>query len=231
MVEEKVFGVFGLGVFGKEICSVLAEMGGKVLAFDSNTRLVERIKDSVSQAFILDSTDEESLSNAPLSSVDVAIVAIGDRVEASILTTTLLKKLNVPHIIARAISDLHARVLKAVGADEVIFIEINQGRLLAKRLMSPRTLDLVAIADDFSIVEMYVPHVFAEKSIQHLDISKKYHIVVIAIKRTTTSIDEEGNPVVNQSVFFPDRSELLHPHDILIVAGRNSDIDNLKHLH
>ena len=125
MAKEKVFAVFGLGAFGNEVCRVLSEKGGKVIAFDNRPQPVERIKDQVSQVMVLDSTDEEALRSAPLENVDIAIVAIGDDVEASILTTALLKNMGIPYIIARAVTDIHMRVLRQIGANEVISLEMN----------------------------------------------------------------------------------------------------------
>ena len=119
-MKDRVFAVFGLGAFGSEICRSLSERGARVIAIDNQPRLIERIKEDVTQALLLDSTDEEALSGAPLEDIDVAVVAIGDDIEASILTTALLKSMGIPFIRARAVTDIHLKVLKQVGADEVV---------------------------------------------------------------------------------------------------------------
>ncbi|MFP4644907.1 MAG: potassium channel family protein, partial [Spirochaetales bacterium] len=135
--RQKTFAVLGLGVFGRQICETLVERGGSVIAIDQAPDLVEQVKETVTQAILIDATNEESLSEAALDDVDVAVVAIGDNVEASILTTALLKKKGVAQVFARAISALHARVLKQVGADEVLNLETDAGSRLANRLIAP----------------------------------------------------------------------------------------------
>ena len=129
MPKNKVFAVFGLGAFGLEVCRVLAEKGSTVIAIDNKVGQIEKIKNLVTQAVLIDSTDEESLRAAPIEDVDTAIVGIGENIESSILTTAILKKVGVPHIIARAISEIHAQVLRQVGASDVINIEIEERRV------------------------------------------------------------------------------------------------------
>ena len=113
------FAVIGLGEFGSRICEVIVEEGGSVIAFDNDAQAVERIKKIVPAAMVIDTTDEEALQKAPLEDIDTAIVAIGDSIQASILTTTLLKERGISLIIARAVSPLHETVLKRVGAGQV----------------------------------------------------------------------------------------------------------------
>ena len=158
MAKERVFAVFGLGTFGAEVCRVLAEKGGKVIAVDRDPDVVEKNKNIVTQAVLMDSTDEEALKNLALDEIDVAIVVIGENLDASILTTALLSKLGVPYIIARAITDIHAQILKQVGATENINIEINSGRELATRLISPDILENIPISAELKLVELVVLH-------------------------------------------------------------------------
>lgn len=228
MAKEKVFAVFGLGAFGHELCRVLAEKGGKVIAFDNRPEPVERIKDSVSQVLVLDSTDEDALRGAPLENVDIAIVAIGDDVEASILTTALLKSIGIPYIIARAVTEIHMRVLRQIGANEVINLEIEEGQRVASRLLTTEVLETIPVTEDYSIVELYVPETMVGKSLERLNLRQEYNVNVIAIERFKTSVDEEGNPVKEERVILPTKDDVLLTDDILIVVGRNTDIDGFK---
>jgi trk system potassium uptake protein TrkA len=228
MAKEKVFAVFGLGAFGNEVCRVLSEKGGKVIAFDNRPQPVERIKDQVSQVMVLDSTDEEALRSAPLDNVDIAIVAIGDDVEASVLTTALLKNMGIPYIIARAVSDIHMRVLRQIGANEVINLEIEEGQRVASRLLTTEVLETIPVTEDYSIVEMYVPESMVGRSLERLNLRQEYHVNVIAIERFKTNVDEEGNPVKEERVILPTKDDVLLTDDILIVVGRNSDIEAFK---
>jgi trk system potassium uptake protein TrkA len=226
--EEKVFAVFGLGSFGSEVCRVLAEKGARVLAFDHRPEPLEKIREAVKQVHLLDSSDEDAMMSAPLEDIDVAIVAIGEDAEASILTTALLKNIGVPYIIARASSDIHLRVLKMVGATEVINLEIEEGRRVASRLLTVEALDTIPVTDDYSIVEFPVPESMVGKSLEKLNLRKVHQVNVIAIERFENAVDGEGNPAREERVILPDKDDILVHGDVLIVVGRNSDIEALS---
>ncbi|MGB2599372.1 MAG: TrkA family potassium uptake protein [Candidatus Omnitrophota bacterium] len=230
MEKEKVFAVFGLGKFGMELCRILSKKGEKVIAIDQDQAHIEKIKDAVTQAILLDSTDESALLNAGLQDVDVAVVAIRESIDASVLTTILLKNLGVPRIIARAISDIHAQVLKQVGAAEVINIEIEEGRRLANRLAAPDIMDIIPIAADQVMAELRTPQKFVGKSIHELDVRKKYNVNIISIKRTKTEIDDMGNPRREELVFSPKPMDVFDVNDTLIVVGTESDIAGLREM-
>jgi len=227
-VKEKVFGVFGLGIFGNEVCRTISEKGGRVIAFDQNALAVEKVKNMVTRAVVLDSTDESALVGSGIEDIDIAVVAIGENIEASILTTALLKKSGTAYIIARAISEIHAQVLKQIGANEVINVEIEEGRRLANRLMTPDILDRIYIGKNQVITEMLVPKMFVGKSILQIDLRRKYNLNVISIKRTQTEIDENGQPLEVQVVNFPNPSLELKANDTLLVVGAESDIEKIR---
>jgi len=227
---EKVFAVFGLGAFGMEVCRGLTEKGSKVIAFDHRTQPIEKIKELVTQVMVLDSTDEDALRSAPLENVDVAIVAIGDDVEASILTTAILKDIGVPYIVARAVTDVHMRVLRQIGANEVINLEIEEGRRVAGRLLTAEVLETIPVTQEYSILELYVPESMVDKSLERLNLRREYMINVIAIERFKTTVDEEGNPIKEERVILPTKDDVLMSEDILIVVGRNTDLDAFREI-
>ena len=226
MAKEKVCAVFGLGSFGMELCAVLVEKGARVIAFDNDARLIDRVKDTVAQALLIDSTNEDAMAEGPLADVDMAVVAMGENIEASVLTTALLKKTGVPFILARALTDIHARVLKQIGADEVVNLEIDEGRRVADMLMSREVLDSIPVSVDFSIVEIYTPQKYIGDSVGVLQTRQK--VRVIALKRPDMTVDNLGNPVRNERVIRPSELTELRDNDILILFGRNTDIDDLK---
>ncbi len=228
--RQKVFAVLGLGVFGRQICETLVNRGGSVIAIDQDPELIEQVKETVTQAVLINTTDEESLSQAALENVDVAVVAMGDNVEASILTTALLKKHGVAHVVARAISALHARVLKQVGADEVINLETDAGARLAGRLIAPDVLERVALSRDISVAEMYVPQAVVGATLAEMDLRGRYSITVISIKRTTRNVDELGNPVETEEIVFPGPQDTLLETDVIHVVGKNDAIDKFRQL-
>lgn len=228
MVKERVFAVVGLGTFGMEVCNSLSKKGGKVIAVDKNPDLIDKIKDTVTQAILVDATDEESLKSVPLGDVDVALIAIGDNIEASILATVLFRQKGVPYIVARAVSKTHEHVLKQVGANEVVNIEIAEGRRLASELISPSILDRIPIDSSISIAEILVPDTFEEKSLKELDLRNTYRVNVVTLKRTLVTVDEIGNPQKEELVIFPEPDEVLRSSDVIIVLGKNEDIEMLK---
>jgi trk system potassium uptake protein TrkA len=195
---------------------------------DVNPKLVDRVKDVVTQAILIDSTDEESIKSAPLTDVDVAVVAIGDDMEASILTTAILRNIAIPHIISRAISEIHAQVLKQVGATEVLFIEIEEGRRLANRLVSPDILDRIPLSQSQTLAEVIVPMKLVGKPVQRSDLLKKLNINVISIKRKKTTIDDQGKPQIEEVVLEPSHLTVLEKEDVMVVIARNEDIDSLQ---
>jgi trk system potassium uptake protein TrkA len=220
--------VFGLGSFGSEVCRVLSEKGARVLAFDHRPEPLEKIREVVKQTHLLDSSDEDAMMSAPLEGIDVAIVAIGEDTEASILTTALLKNIGVPYIIARASSDIHLRVLKMVGATVVINLEIEEGRRVASRLLTVEAVDTIPVTDDYSIVEFPVPESMVGKSLENLNLRKVHQVNVIAIERFENAVDGEGNAAREERVILPDKDDILVHGDVLIVVGRNTDIEALS---
>ena len=228
MADQRVFAIAGLGAFGLELCRVISEKGGKVIAIDNQILLIEKVKDSVTQAVLMDSTDEEALKTLPLDTIDVAVIAIGDDLDASIITTALFKKLGVPYIIARAVKDIHEQVLRQVGATEVINIEIDEGRRMADRLISPDVLDRIPISKSQTLAEILIPKHFAGKRLVDLDLRKKFSINVISIKREATKIDDLGNPLKEEIVIMPGVNDVFEQNDTMVVIGNDSNIDRLK---
>ena len=228
MVKTRTFAVVGLGSFGTTVCETLAEKGASVIALDRDPASVERVKGLVSAAVLLDSTDENALLKAPLEDVDVAVVAIGDDLEASILTTALLRQQGVPYIAARAVSTLHGTVLRRVGANEVINAEVDMGTRTARRLAAPDVLDSVPLSTDVSQTEMLAPEYFAGKTPSDLDLEGKLHLRVVGILRSRMDLDDAGNTVRREDLLFPDAGDPFEEGDRLFVLGRNQDLDEFR---
>lgn len=229
-MSENIFLVIGLGAFGMQTCEELSARGAQVIAVDNRPEHIDRIKDKVSQAFLLDTTQENHLSNIPLENIDIAIVAIGDNTEANILTTALLKQAGVPYIIARASTEIHSRVLKQIGANEVLDLEKNAGRQLAEKVLAPDILDSVPVTMDISIAEVYLPATFTGLRVEDVDLPGKMNLSICAIKREKIDINETGSPEKKEIVVEPDEKIVLSQNDVLIVIGRNEDIDKLKEI-
>lgn len=225
---DKVFAVIGLGTFGRQLCSTFIERGASVIAIDNQSELIDKVKDEVTQAIRVDSTDEESLEQVPFDDVQTAIVAIGENIEASILTTALLKRKGIPYILARAISELHSQVLRQVGADEVVNLEIDEGIKIAQRLSAREISDRFQIGSAMSLVEMKAPKALQNKRLLKLDLRNRYRISIVAIYRAKHSVDEVGNPVKEESVLFPEPATIIKEQDTILIVGKNEDIDKFK---
>ncbi|TFG81046.1 MAG: TrkA family potassium uptake protein [Spirochaetales bacterium] len=230
MAQKRSFAVIGLGAFGASICDVLVEKGTNVVAMDRDAMVVEQMKSRVSAAVLVDTTNEDSLLKAPLDDIDVAIVAIGDNLEASILTTMLLKQRGVPYVVARAVSQLHATVLRRVGANEVINIEVETGTRVARRLVAPDVLDSVPLSAEISLNEQLTPKYFTGKTLEELKLEEKLHIRLVAILRLSIDLDDSGNSVRQENLIFPEPNMTLEDGDRLFLLGRNDDLVEFENL-
>ena len=230
MAQKHNFAVIGLGAFGASICDVLVEKGTNVVAMDRDPLVVEQIKGRVSAAVLVDTTNEESLLKAPLENIDVAIVAIGDNLEASILTTMLLKQRGIPYVVARAVSALHATVLHRVGANEVINIEVETGTRIARRLVAPDVLDSVPLSSDVSLTEQLAPKFFFGKTLAEIDLEAKMKLKVEAVIRTVIDLDDSGNSMRRETLLFSEPSLTIEEGDKLFLLGRNIDLGAFQDL-
>ena len=127
--------VVGVGNFGKTVAEVLSANKYEVIAVDSDERRVDDIKDKVSAAFILNATDPIALSSLPMGDIDCAIVSICQCIEHSLRIVAILKNMKVQKLYVRAIDEMHAMILKAMGIDKILYPEEFAGRYLAENLM------------------------------------------------------------------------------------------------
>ncbi|RPJ08005.1 MAG: TrkA family potassium uptake protein [Spirochaetaceae bacterium] len=227
MAKSKVYAVIGLGTFGRKVCEVLSQKGGQVIALDEDPEAIDKIKSTVTAAILLDATDEGAIEKAPLDDVDVGIVAIGDDIEASILVTALLKKRGIPYILARAVSEIHQTVLRQVGANEVVNLEIDEGVRIALRLISPDVLDTIPLSKDYSFAEVQVPRVFFGQTVRNIQLREKFNLNIISIKHIIKDVDDVGNPVSREELILPDADAILTDGDILLVVGNNDSLGDL----
>src|SRR3569833_2397583 len=178
----KQYAVIGLGRFGTSVARTLYEMGYDVLGIDTNEDLIQDAIDLVTHAVTADSTDENALKSIGIRNFDVVVVAIGNDVKNSILTTLILKELGVKYIVVKAQDELHGKVLEKIGADRVVYPERDMGYRVAHNLISPNILDYIELAPDYSILEIHTPNKFVGRSLEQIDIRRKYGCNVMAIK-------------------------------------------------
>jgi trk system potassium uptake protein len=210
----KQYAVIGMGRFGSSVATTLYNEGVEVLAIDKSEQHIEDHKEHVTHAVIGDSTDEQTLKAVGIRNFDTVIVAIGDDIQASILTVLILKEMGVSNVVAKALNKHHAQVLFKVGADKVIFPERDMGERVAHQLMaSPNVLNFIELSDDYSIEEIKLPMSMAGKNLIEINLRAKYNITVIGVK-TANKVD-----------ISPDPEKTLRAEDILIVLGENGDLN------
>jgi trk system potassium uptake protein TrkA len=225
------FVVIGLGRFGSSIARALSEKNFEVLAIDKDESQVKAMEDVVSQAVVLDATDEKSLRELGVKDFDTAIVSMGDTVEDSIMITLTLKELGVKQVIVKAKSELHARILKKVGADRITFPEREMADRLAQSLASPKIFDFIEVSETYGIVEMVAPKKFTNKTLADLKLRDKYRVSAVAIKRKLPFSKPDGSTDFKEEIIVgPGGSDEIISGDVLILLGRNEDIDKIRKL-
>lgn len=210
------FAVIGLGRFGSSICRELTLEGMDVLAIDTDETKINEFKNIALHAVIADSTDEEVLKDLGIKNIDHVIVAIGDNIQASILTTVILSELGIKKITVKAQNDYHEKILHKIGAHQVVHPERDMGKRIAHSIMSNNILDYLDLSDEHSIVEIIAGKKMSGKTLIDLDIRANYGCNVVAIKQGTN---------INVS---PDAKDLIKADDILIIIGSDSDISRFE---
>nr|WGE01279.1 Ktr system potassium transporter KtrC [Bacillus velezensis] len=213
---RKEFAVIGLGRFGGSICKALSEEGLEVMAMDIDEDKVNEYAKIASHAVIGDSTDESVLKNLGARNFDHVIVAIGENIQASILTTLILKELGVNTITVKAQNDYHEKVLAKIGADHIVHPERDMAKRIAHNIVSNNVLDYLELSDEHSIVEIVANSRLAGNTLLDLDIRAKHGINIVAIKRE------------KEVIVSPLATEMIQKEDILIVIGSLTDISRFE---
>jgi trk system potassium uptake protein TrkA len=211
------FAVIGLGRFGRAVCETLHRMGHEVLGTDIEQKYVSQVLNEkiVSHAIQLDSTDPNALKEAGIFELDTVIIAIGNYLQESIITTLNIKEAGVSYVVAKASTEVHGKLLKRVGADHVVFPEYEAGCSLAYSLTKPAILERFDLDPDHSIVEVKIPEEFNGKSIAELELRKLYKINVLAV----------GND--DKFEINPPPQRRLSKGLAMVVIGSNDDINRL----
>ncbi|MCI6677201.1 MAG: TrkA family potassium uptake protein [Clostridiales bacterium] len=214
-MTEKEFGVFGLGDFGKSVALTLAREGCQVLAVDNNEETVSDVADYVTQAIKMDVRDIEALRSLSLGGMDGIIIGLSANLEASIMVAMVAKEAGVPYVLAKVHDDVQAHVLQKIGVDEVIFPEVAMGMRIAKALVNGKYIDLIALSDEFSIVEIKSQPMWVGKTLNQLRLRNRYNINMLGKK-----IGEKVEMWIN-----PD--EVIKENEVWIVLGQNRELDKM----
>jgi trk system potassium uptake protein TrkA len=222
----RTIAVIGLGGFGSSVARELAAKGVQVLAIDREREPVEAIKDSVTHAATLSSTDEEALRAVGILDVDVAVVCIGEDIEANLLTTILLKKMGIHRIWTRALSPLQQEMLKMLEVDNIINLEKEMGGIVASSLASANITRHIPLAKGHSIVEVQVPAEFVGKTLRALDPRNKFGINIVAVKKSVPGINEQGERILEEAIEdVPSPDDILEETDRLLIVGSDKNVE------
>lgn len=215
--ENRQFAVIGLGRFGRSVCETLHRSGYEVLGIDQDEKLVAEAlaAKAVSNAIVLDSMDVNALREAGIFEFETVIVAIGNYLKESIITSLNLKEGGVKYVVAKVSSATHENILKRLGVDLIIFPEQEAGKDLAYRLTKPSIIDRFELDPEHSIVEMLVPDQFHNKTLAELQLRKNYGVNVLAI----------GNE--EKFKINPAPEERLSKGMMMVLIGSTRDIHEL----
>ena len=211
-MQSRSFAVIGLGTFGSTVASELASFGNPVLGIDCKEQNVARLADTLTEAIIADGKDEDALKDAGLANYDVAIIAIGEDLEANILCTMNAKLLGVKTIWVKALNKTHHRILSRLGADRVILPEQEVGQHIAQMLHNPQVRDYVSLGNGFHVVDFKVPEALDGKSVADPDWFGHGELRVLGFMR--------------DSLFYSgaQSDNTLKDGDKLLLLGRRADL-------
>ncbi len=209
--------IIGLGQFGLTLVEELSKKGWELIVIDNDQEKAQQVKDLAHQIIITDAANKEILKKFA-TQVEMTIVCSGEKIDNSVLITYYLKEIGVKRILAKASSKEHGEILKAVGADEILFPERETAQRLALSLTSPDIMEIIKLSNNFDIVEASAPDSFIGKTIKELALRNKYQIDVLAIKNALT-----GNLII-----MPPAEHKFNPDDIMVVIGGIESIEKLN---
>ena len=214
----KSYMIIGLGRFGSAVARQLCRLGAEVLAIDVRSDLVQQIAPDVTHAVVGDAQDKEVLRALGASQFDCAIIAIGDDLAASVLTTMNLKELSVPYVVCKAHDETHRRVLEKLGVDRVIIPEQEHGERLARSLHSHNVLDYIELSEAYGILEVPAPKSWVGKTLKELNIRAKLGVNIIAVESC-------GKTNVSPSADY-----CIQAEDVMVVLGENYALEAVQKL-
>ena len=225
---KRLFAVIGLGRFGYSVAETLVKKGCEVLAIDRDEEKIQVISDIATFAVQCDATDERALKAVSAQNVDVAVVSIGENIEASILIVQTLREMGIKSIVAKAVAPIQGKILKNLGVKEVIYPERDTAIRLAHRLISPNVLEYLELAPGYSIEEVSVLDRFSGLSLREARIQEQHNLNIIGIKKQITRM-VKGRMMKDETFnFTPSPEDVIEKGDVLVMIGREEDLDRFS---
>jgi trk/ktr system potassium uptake protein len=222
---KRLFTVIGLGRFGYSVAQTMVEKGCEVLAIDKDEERIQAISDIATFAVQCDATDERALKAVSAQNVDVAVVSIGENIEASILIVQTLKEMGVKSIVAKAVAPIQGKILMNLGVDEVIFPERDAAIRLAHRLVSPGVIEYLELSPGFSIEEVSVSESLSGLSLEEIKLRGKHNLNIIGIKQQVSRMVKGQIKTEETFNFTPKPDDVVEKGDVLVMIGQEKDLD------
>jgi len=216
----KRFAVIGMGEFGFYVAKTLFEQGHEVIAIDINRNQVQAVSNYCTEAIVMDATETQSLKALGLEEMDAVVVSIGTHISSSIMICLHLQEFGVKKILAKALGEDHKKILKKVGATEIINPEMAMAIRVAKGLSTPNILDFIPLAEGFDLLQVDPPREFIGKTLKELDLRAKHGVHIIAIKEL----------VPENFILVPPADFVIKDSDLLIMVGKDEDVKRVKGL-
>jgi trk system potassium uptake protein TrkA len=214
-MAKKSFAVIGMGRFGQSVVEELIKKEVDVLVIDKDPEVIAKMSKIATHAVTLDTTDALALKEVGISSIDHVVVAIGEHIQSSILTTLILKDLGVKRVTVKVQNADHAKVVMKLGADEIVQPEQQSGKRLASKIVSDNVLDYIDLNESHSFIVVNATEKIIDSTIINLDVRNKFNINVVAIRR-------EGN------IIIPTAADVIEEKDQLLLIGKNTDLDKFN---
>ncbi len=210
---EKQYAVLGMGSFGESVALTLENMGCDVLVMDDSYEKIQDISDKVSYAMKADVSDPDALQALGGKNLDGVVVAVSENLEAGIMATMLCKEMGIPLVVAKAKNKLQGAILQRVGADRIVYPEIEMGSRVAKSLVSREFMDWIELSNDYSMVEIAVPDKWVGRTLVDINVRERLGINVVGI-------------IINGKIDVTlDPQKPLPEGGILIVIGANDVLE------
>jgi len=223
--------IVGMGNFGGYLAMRLTDLGHEVIGVDNSENRIDLISTKITHAVTMNATDAQAVKNLPLKDCDVVIIAIGEDVGASIMSTAIFKQLQVKRIIARAINDLHETVIRSIGVDEIIHPEEETADRLSKRLELKGVMDSLEISDEYNIIEVKLPKRYFGMKVSEADIRKEFFLNILTVIKLEDKTNLLGLKTQEKRVIGVITPEyLLEEGDVLLLFGKIKNIQEFLNL-
>lgn len=208
--------IIGMGRMGRHLAKKMLQLGNDVMVVDSRAEIINSLSDVFTDSSICDCTNESVIVSLGVEDFDICFVTTGEDFESSLIITSLLKKHGAKMIVAKTNQDIQAELLRKIGADEIVFPEVEIAEKLAIRYSAKNILDFVPLTADYSIYEIPILQSWVGHTLMELEVRRKYRVNIIAVKN-----GNELNPNMGADYRF-------RPNDHVIVIGRSGEVFKLS---